>query len=158
VTRVVRLMKQVEFTSEDQDEILGYMNELSHARDGWINVLPEKDAAESTGTLGFLTLFGGGNSGITMFTWKPEPEDPQAVRRDSLGITHATGRRVAASLTIPENWRVQQDHPQRGLVLSIPDEEPHTQVLDWALRTLAALSPFARAGSWRADIYLPSDS
>lgn len=159
MTRVVRLMKQVEFRSDDPTEIINYMTLISTARDGWINVLPEKDAEEGTGTLGFLTLFGGGSSGVTMFTWKPEPDDQQGARHVTVGITHATGRRVAAQLvpfTIPENWIVKQDHPQRGLVLSIPDREPHERVLDWALRTLADLSPFARAGTWRADVYLPA--
>lgn len=155
------MMKQLEFNGDDPGEIISYMNLLSEARDGWINLLPEKDATESTGTLGFLTLFGGGSSGVTMCTWKPEAEEQRGGGRVSVGITHATGRRVSSQLTpftIPASWQVKQDHPLRGLVLSVPGDEPHAQVLEWALRTLRVLSPFARAGSWRADVYFPADT
>lgn len=161
VPRTIRLIKQVEFNADEPSEIVGYMRLLSEAGDGWINVMPEKDAAESTGTLGFFTLFGGGSSGITMCTWKPVREGQRGSRHVSVGITHTTGRRVRTQLTslaIPESWGVMQDHPQRGMVLSIPDGEPHEQVLAWALGVLRALSPFAHDGSWRADVYLPASS
>jgi hypothetical protein len=93
-----------------------------------------------------------------MCTWMPEREDQHGRRRVSLGITHTTGRRVSTqdtSFGIPENWSVTQDHAQRGLVVSIPDDEPHDRVLAWAFRALRALNPLARVGNWRAEIYLP---
>lgn len=161
VTRTIRMMKRMEFSADDPSEILNYMDLLSDTRDGWINLTPATDSKEGRASLGFLALFGGGSSGMTMCTWIPEPEDPHGGRQVSLGITHTTGRRVRtqlSSLAIPAHWEVKQDHPQRGLVLHVPDDEPNERVLSWALRVLRALSPPADLTIWRADVYLPADS
>jgi hypothetical protein len=160
MTRTARIVKRVEFNADDPAEIVGYMDLLADARDGWINLTP-KTSDESPSTLGFLALFGGGSSGTTMCTWIPEPEDQQGIRHVSLGITHTTGRRIRNQLVpldIPKDWLVKQDHPLRGLVLNVPDGEPNDRVLAWALRTTVALAPVGHLGSWRAEIYLPSDS
>ncbi|MGB9112234.1 MAG: hypothetical protein WCF24_05865 [Acidimicrobiales bacterium] len=159
VARTVRIIKRVEFNVEDPDEILGYMSLLSDARDGWINLMPEKANEKKGASLGFMSLFGGGSPGTTMCTWIPEREDQNGRRHVSLGITHTTGRRISAqisTLDIPASWRIKQDHAQRGLVLSVPDDEPHDRVLAWAFRAIRALSPASRAGTWRAEIYLPT--
>jgi hypothetical protein len=161
VARAVRTKKVVRFGAADPAEVVGYMDLLSEARDGWINVQPEKDTDEETTTLGFFTLFGGGNPGITMSTWIPEAADQTGRQQVSLGIAHAAGRRLSAqpsAVAIPTGWHVKQDHPQRGLVLSIPDDEPNGRVLEWALAAMRSLSPPASAGVWRAEIYLPANS
>ncbi len=159
MARTVRIVKRVEFDVEDPDEIVGYMRLLADARDGWINLIPADANEEKSVSLGFMSLFGGGGSGTTMCTWIPEREDQHGERHVSLGITHTTGRRVSAQVTaldIPDRWRIKQDHAQRGLVLSVPDEEPHDRVLAWAFRAIRALSPASRVGAWRAEIYLPT--
>jgi hypothetical protein len=43
-------------------------------------------------------------------------------------------------------------------VIRVPAEEPHDEVLMWAMRATAALSAPLRITGWRADIYLPTPS
>jgi hypothetical protein len=160
VARTVRASKRVEFNVEEPAELVGYMSLIADARDGWINLIPEVGDEERSTTLGFMALFGGGSTGVTMCTWKPERADQSGRRQVSLGISHATGRRFSVllpPLAIPRNWVVKQDHPQRGLVLFVPDSEPHERVLDWALHALRVLSPPAGIEKWRAEIYLPAN-
>ncbi len=161
MAKTARIIKRVEFDAEEPAEIVGYMNLIADARDGWINLIAELGDDERSTTLGFMALFGGGSTGVTMCTWKPERAEESGRREVSLGISHETGRRFSALLppvAIPENWGIKQDHPQRGLVLSVPDSEPHERVLDWALHALRALSLPARIEKWRADVYLPANS
>jgi hypothetical protein len=154
-------MKVVQFNGDDPAEIVGYMDLLSEARDGWINVQLDKNREERSATLGFFTLFGGGNPGISMITWIPEAAVENGHRQTSLGIAHTAGRRVTAQpspVAIPPSWHVKQDHPQRGLVLSIPDDEPNERVLKWALTAMRALSDGTPTGAWSAEVYLPVSS
>ena len=134
---------------------------LAEAEDGWINLIPKiTDDGGMPTSLGFLTLFSGGSSGVTMCTWIPGSHDRTGRNQPSLGITHVTGHRAVAQLltleiSIPPTWLVEQDHPRRGLVLRLPPAEPAERVLAWALRAIGGLSPGVAFRGWRADIYLP---
>ena len=153
----------MEFRLDEPKDILGYMARLLGAGDGWINLTPKvSDEAETT-SLNFLTLFGGGSTGVAMCTWLPEVRESRGRNHVRLGISHVTGLRARAQLyslaiPIPTNWRVVQDHPRRGLVLEVPSEEPNELVLTWALAAVSALNRLDRAGIWRAEIYVPSSS
>ncbi len=163
VARKLRQVEQVAFSVDELTQIVACMERLAGAEDGWVNLIPRiADNDERPTSLGFFTLFGGGTIGVTMCTWIPGSHNRRGYIKPSLGITHVTGRRVFAELhslavPIPETWFVEQDHPRRGLVLRVPSEEPHEQVLVWALRAVEALST-RRLGRWRADIYLPVTS
>ena len=154
----------MKFSIDELTQIVAYMARLTGAEDGWINLIPriiEED--ERPTSLGFFTLLGGGAIGVTMCTWIPGSHNRRGLIRPSLGITHVTGHRVFAELhslavPIPETWLVEQDHPRRGLVLRVPSNEPHEQVLVWALRAVGALSTPRLIKGWRADIYLPSSA
>ncbi|HUZ19542.1 MAG TPA: hypothetical protein VMU75_03105 [Acidimicrobiales bacterium] len=140
------------------------MTRLAGAGDGWINLIPKiADDDEKPTSLGFFTMFGGGGSGVTMCTWVPGSPDQRGHNQPSLGITHVTGHRAAGELQalgvpIPKTWLVEQDHPRRGLVLRVPPDEPHEQVLAWALRAVGALSVPRPIRGWRAEIHLPATS
>jgi len=134
------------------------------AEDGWINLIPRiTDDDERPTYLGFFAMFGGGGMGVTMCTWIPAGQEHRGHVLASLGITHGTGQRAAAKLDslavpIPETWRVEQDHPRRGLILRVPSDEPHEQVLVWALQAVGVLSAPRDIRRWRADIYNPTAS
>jgi len=154
-------MERVDFSAEALTPVLAYMARLAEAGDGWINLIPRiTDENERPTSLGFWTLFSGGGTGITMCTWIPAGQDRRGSKGSSLGISHVTGRRAVAQLAlavpIPETWVVEQDHPRRGLVLRLPTKETHEEVLEWALRAVAALTPGRPIRRWRADIYLPA--
>ncbi len=154
----------MEFSADELTQIVACMARLAGAGDGWINLIPKiTDDDERPTSLGFFTLFGGGGTGVTMCTWVPGSHDQRGRNQPSLGITHVTGHRVVAELQslavpIPETWLVEQDHPRRGLVLRVPSDEPHEQVLAWALRAVGALRTPRPIRGWRADIYLPATS
>jgi hypothetical protein len=157
-----RRVERLEFSADEASEILGYMTLLAQAGDGWINLLPNTAVADKPTTLGFFTLFGGGSLGVTMCTWIPGRDTRRGRSATKLGFSFSTGRRFGSELptpTIPENWAIEQDHPRRGLILTVPFDESHELVLAWALRALEALSPAGRrVGSWLAQIYLPAGS
>jgi hypothetical protein len=161
VARKLRSIEQVHFGVDELTQVVARMTRLTSAEDGWINVIPKiNDNDEKPTSLGFLTLLGGGGPGVTMCTWVPAYHGRRGLMRPSLGITHVTGHRVFADLhrlavAIPETWFVEQDHPRRGLVLRISSDEPHEQVLEWALRALSALNSPQLIRAWRADVYLP---
>jgi hypothetical protein len=164
VVRGRREVEQVEFSGDKPAQIVAWMDRLAGAGDGWINVVPKMNEDDERPTsLGFFTLFGGGGLGVTMCTWIPAPGSERDSMHTSLGITHLTGQRAFARLTslgvpVPPTWVVEQDHPRRGLVIRVPAEEPHDEVLTWAMRATAALSAPLRITGWRADIYLPTPS
>ncbi|MGO9965410.1 MAG: hypothetical protein ACLPUG_18560 [Acidimicrobiales bacterium] len=162
MARKLRDVERVEFTVDDLGQVVAHMARLASAEDGWINAIPKiNDNDEKPTSLGFFTLFNGSGSGVTMCTWVPGSHSRRGLVRPNLGIAHGTGRRIFAELhslavPIPENWFVEQDHPRRGLVLRVPSDEAHAQVLMWALRAVIALKAPRPIREWRADVYLPA--
>ncbi len=164
VRRTVNQVERVDFRLDEATLIVAYMERLAGAEGGWINLLPQTgDDDDRPTALGYLTLFGGGGRGFTMCTWIPASSERRGRVQASLGISHVTARRAVAQLTalgvpLPETWFVEQDHPRRGLVLRLPPDEAHDQVLAWALRATTALSPPRPISRWRADVHLPGVS
>ena len=161
VVRERRRMERIAFTPEDIGPIVTRMELLAASQDGWINLLPT-DEDEETGPprLGFFAMFGGGSIGVTMCTWIPGSLKHHGEALPSLGIAHNRGRRVFAELqsgaaVIPDGWRVEQDHPRRGLIIRIPADEPHEKVLRWALRAVATVSRPGENCEWHANVYMP---
>ena len=160
VAREERRIERVKFTVDDLAPVVVCMAKLASAGDGWINLIPRiADEEERPTSLGFLTLFSGGSSGLTMCTWIPGSHNRRGPTLPSLGISHVTSRRAVARLSslglaIPPAWRVEQDHPRRGLVLRVPFEESHEELLAWAIRAVGALTPGPIRG-WHADVHLP---
>ena len=154
----------MKFNVDELSLVVVRMERLAGAGEGWINLIPRiADYDERPTSLGFFTLLSGGGTGVTMCTWIPGCHDRRGTTWTSLGIAHVTGHRVFAELhslavPIPETWLVEQDHPRRGLVFRVPADEPHQDVLVWALRAVGALISSTPIREWRADIYLPAAS
>ena len=164
VTARERRVERFEFKPDDPAMVVACMTQLAGARDGWINLLPavvdDEDAPKAP--TGFSRLFGGGNPGITMGTWVPAGEDRRGRDPTRLGIVHACGRFATArlrsqDLAVPPGWFVEQDHPERGLVLRVPSDTPHAEVLDWALRAGRALCTVRLTGKWQAEVHFPGE-
>lgn len=158
----LRQIERVEFRVDELRRLVASMGRLAAAGDGWINLIPaNRDNDKRSTSLGFLALFGGGGIGVTMATWIPGSHHTRGDIEPSLGISHVTGRRAVAQLqssglAVPETWRLEQDHPRRGLILLLPHDEGHEQVLVWALHAVGVLSAPRAIEGWRADIYLPA--
>jgi hypothetical protein len=159
-----RPVDRLAFNTDDLEPVVSWMDRLARAQDGWINLLAETEDSDNARSprLGILALFGGGSSGVTLGTWIPGGLQHHGSALPSLGITHNLARRVALQLHegpigIPDSWRVEQDHPRRGLILRIPAEEANDTVLRWALRALSALTIPPPPPRWRADVHRPLD-
>ena len=100
MARKLRRIERVEFSGDDYTLITAHMARLVDAGDGWINLIPKiADDREAPTSLGFLTLVGGGASGVTMCTWIPASHEHRGRSQASVGIAHVTGRRAVPELT-----------------------------------------------------------
>jgi hypothetical protein len=160
--RQQRRVERLVFGAENGAEVVERMARLAAVGDGWINLLPAHDEDdEPPAPIGFYTQLSGGGLGFTMCTWIPARRDrPGSSSR--LGLSHGAGRRLRPELlelgvAIPPSWRIQQDHPRRGLVVLVPPGEADEELLAWALRTMTALLAPHPIAAWRAEIHLPLD-
>jgi len=162
VARKVRRIERFEFVSGEPAKALEYMGQLVEAQSGWINFLPGivEDEERPQSPTGLAALFGFGAPGNVMCTWIPAAQDRRRLDAPKLGIMHPRGQRAAPDLQslgvpIPVAWRIEQDHPRRGLVLCVPFDAPNASVLEWILRAGAALCYARLTGRWQAEVHLP---
>jgi hypothetical protein len=156
-------MRLVEFRIEDSTEVVGLMNDLGAAHDGWINlhpqVRPEDEPPPRTG-LSTLLLAGAVHD-VPVCTWVAGKLTRQGPQPDSIGIQHAAGARVlgrlaSAGLTLPDGWALVQDHPRRGLVVAPASAADKSSVLSWLLEAGMVLSVVRLTGEWQAEVHLPA--
>ena len=135
-----------EFSDRDTVGLVAEMDRLAASGKGWINLAPDLDEDEKP------------EGSVALCTWVVGQMRRDRREPDSIGVQHATGGKAAARLvpaevTLPEGWRVMQDHRRRGLVVAIAPEATHGEVLSWLLRAGTALTDPAFGGRWRADVY-----
>ena len=157
-----RRTELIEFRVEDTSAVVGVMNELAAAHDGWVNlhpqVRPEDEPPPRTGLT--TLLLAGAVHDIPVCTWVAGKYSRQGQQPDSIGIQHAAGTRVLARLTsagvgLPEGWRLVQDHPRRGLVVAPATDTDNGAVLTWILEAGMVLSVVRLTGDWNAEVFLP---
>lgn len=161
---MARDVDQFEFTPEAAGRVLEWMDRLTVAADGWINLLPgvdEEDADQPTAPGAFAALFGPPQAPVTMCTWLPPRPGRRGGEGATIGIMHPRGRfairqLAALGVPLPEGWQVRQDHARRGLVVLAPPDAPYRAVLDWTLRAGTALALTPLTGSWQARVHQPS--
>ena len=161
VTR--RSTRLVEFRVEDTSPVVVFMDELTAAHDGWVNlhpqVRPEDEPPPRTGLT--TLLLAGPVHDIPVCTWVAGKVARQGVQPDSVGIQHAAGARVlrrlaTAGLDLPDGWKLVQDHPRRGLVVAPPAGADNGAVLSWLLEAGTILSVVRLTGEWQAEVHLPA--
>ena len=143
--------------------VLEWMDRLTAAADGWINLMPgvdEEEAEQPTAPGAFAAVFGPSQAPVTMCTWLPGRRR-RAGEGATVGIVHPRGRFAIRQLAelgvpLPDGWQVRQDHARRGLIVLAPAEAPHAGVLDWSLRAGAALVLVPLTGSWQAEVHQPA--
>ena len=94
---------------------------------------------------------------IPKFTWVPSYERKQQIIPTQIGITHPVGTKAVQRLRefevkIPSEWTVEQDHPKRGIVLSLPSYYSDEEVINLAVGSLRVLSPFDFYGKFLASV------
>lgn len=160
-------MEEIEFVPSDTGRVEAQMARLAGARSGWINLLPgveadDPDAGDEPHRPSPVSaLFGPAQSPVTMVTWVPASGGGRARDVVKVGIMHPRGRHAATrlaelGLAVPAGWQVRQDHSRRGLIVEVPADVPHGEVLEWALRAGELLAAARLSGSWQARVYQPS--
>ena len=54
---------------------------------------------------------------------------------------------------MPDRWKVVADHSKRGLVLWVPIDIPHREVLAWTCAATRALTRVPLTDQWRVAIH-----
>ena len=135
-----------EFNDRETTALVAQMDQLAAAGKGWINLTPDLGDDERP------------EGSVALCTWVVGQMKRDRREPDSVGVQHASGDKAAARLrpagiTLPDGWRVVQDHRRRGLVVAVSPESSHGEVLAWLLRAGTALTDPAFGGRWRADVY-----
>jgi hypothetical protein len=158
---MARPVQRVEFKPEEPGDVLQAMAEISHARDGWINLLPGVDDDEAPPRpTGLSAVLAPRTPGALMGTWAPQTEARRGIQGATIGLLHPAGRFAARQLAslgapVPEGWTIRQDNPRRGLIVMAAIDTPNDVVLTWIVSAGTALSTLTASGYWRADIYPP---
>lgn len=150
----------IEFDEQHRGPVVARMAAMAGNRQGWVNLTPGLDVDFPPAQRSVLAnLFGARGPDVPLATWaSPAKGDREP---STVGIQHGQGPRIVgrlaeAGLSVPESWRLLQDHPKRGLVYAVPatvDEAELDSVLDWLLRAAGTLCPIPRTGEWRALCY-----
>ena len=149
----------VEFTVVDRRSVLTVMRRQLRDRDGWVNLQPAIEPDEmpnETGTFG--KLFTASGPTVPLGSWVPGARRRNGTAEPvSLGLQHAGGPKALRNLRDRGHppvtgWRVLTDHPRRGFVLAVPDDEDPDVALVWLLRAAEMLAPVRLPRTWNAGV------
>ena len=149
----------LEFVPGEGDEgIVAVMDELSDGS-GWLTLDPSFDEdfpPPQQTTLG--RLVSGRGPAVPRANWVPAEQDRRRPEPVSVGILHGTGaksveRLAEKEIEVPDRWKVVADHSKRGLVLWVPIDIPHGEVLAWTCAATRALTRIPLTEQWRVAIH-----
>jgi hypothetical protein len=149
----------IEFTAEDRRSVLTVMRRQLRDRDGWINLQPaiEPEAAPDQGS-GLMKVLTATGPSVPLGSWVPGARRRNGtVEPLSLGLQHAGGPKALRRLRDEghppvDGWRILADHPRRGFVLAVPDDEDPDIALRWVLRAATLLAPMRLPAEWHAGV------
>lgn len=148
----------VDFQADDTSEVVEAMAALSAAQHGWITLVPGNDPDDEPPPKSLVaTLFSGTGPPVPVCTWVA-PERRQKPPHAEIGILHQVGPQAVRHLeergvAVPDRWVVLADHPRRGLVIALPPDTAHADVLDWIVLACTILTRVPVTGAWQAAIY-----
>ena len=148
----------IEFEPGSEGDVVEAMAELAGGG-GWLTIDPAIDERFPPPTQStFGRLVSGRGPAVPRATWVPADVDRRRPEPVSVGILHGTGadavgRLAEKDIAIPDRWRVVNDHSKRGLVLWVPIDIDHLDVLRWTCTASRALTRIPLAGGWRAAVH-----
>lgn len=151
--------QEIEFVAADDPELMGRVVALAVGGTGWVNIEPIIDEEYEPPPPGPFAFLGGSTHKVPLVTWVPGRRQPDGSARPStIGVQHAAGPRLAWRLrsegpAVPEGWRITQDHPRRGLVISVPALSDPATVVAWLLEVAERVCQVRMTGRWRALIH-----
>ena len=136
------------------------MRRLLRDRDGWVNLSPdvEPDDVPDASTA-FGRLFMARGPMVPLGSWVPGARkrsggfEPLSVGLQHGGGPKAVRRLREEGLPLPDGWRLLADHPRRGIVAEVPDDQDPDVALDWLLDAATRLTPFLLPTRWHAGIF-----
>ncbi|MEE2683158.1 MAG: hypothetical protein VYD77_04420 [Actinomycetota bacterium] len=147
------------FSANDFDEVTTLLRDHHHVNEQnfWVHLEPMVEEGEVHQSSIFWRMFSSRGPIIPKFTWVPSYEKKGQVVPAQIGITHPVGTKAIERLKdfeieIPQGWILHQDHPKRGMVISLPEGCSQDQVVSFAVRTLEILSPFDFDGNYVASV------
>lgn len=117
-------------------------NKVSADAGSWLNIafveLEDESTEPDSTFFSFLAARGPANPLATLL--RENADSPMSV-----GIQHRAGTKAAEQLReaqhfAPDDARVRQDHPRRGLVLEWPDSASSEELVDWLLPAMRILN------------------
>ena len=123
-----------------------------------MNLQPAIDAEDVPTQSGVVRLFSASGPAVPLVSWVPGPKRRNGTTAQvSLGMQHAGGPRALRRLRdeghpLISGWRVLADHPRRGFVVAVPDDEDPDVALVWVLRAAAMLASFPLPTAWHAGV------
>src|SRR5207244_3345108 len=118
--------------------------------------VPETDDEPVPKTV-LAALFSGVGPAVPQGTWVA-PEPRQKPPHAELGLLHQAGPKAVrfldeAGVSLPDRWVVLADHPRRGLVIAIPPDAEHAEVLEWLIRAAELVTKMPLTGAWKAAVH-----
>lgn len=141
-------------------EVTAVMDSITEAHSGWINFEPvvEPELLPAEGSPMF-SVFSARGPAVPLGTWTP-PSVPRRGRPEPamIGLQHPAGTRAKSRLAdcghaVPQGWVVTQDHARKGLVVALPPDVVHADVVTWLIGAATTLCAIPLRGGWRAAVF-----
>ena len=148
-----------EFSPDDLSRVVRLMDAMAQAHDGWINFEPSVyvEDVPPDGS-GIFSLFSARGPAVPLGTWTPPPPTRRGRPQPAMiGLQHGVGAKVKGRLAesghpVPAGWVAVQDYAKKGLVVAVPPDADHGEVVRWLLEAAARLCPVPLTG-WRMAVY-----
>lgn len=145
------------FSRAGMNAVADKMDGLAKRTEGnaWVTIEPDVDNRQVPTGSALWKVFSGRGPVIPSASWVPVLGERQDTHFHEFGISHGTGggaieRLERNGVQLPDNWRIAQDHKKRGIVLGIPPSDPASVAVDFAMRAITLLAPFAFSDAFAA--------
>ncbi len=148
--------RTLKFSPTTVGPVVELMNRYRYTSDSifWFNIEPDVDERSiHTGSI-FWKAFSSRGPRIPQFTWTSATDRKGNYQPSEIGLTHPTviavlERIKSFQINIPDEWRLIQDHPKRGIVFQLPATYDSEEVVMFATSVIPVVSPFEFAGSFK---------
>ena len=148
--------RTLKFSPTTVGPVVELMNRYRYTSDSifWFNIEPDVDERSiHTGSI-FWKAFSSRGPRIPQFTWTSATYRKGNYQPSEIWLTHPTGIAVLErikgfQINIPDEWRLIQDHPKRGIVFQLPATYDSEEVVMFATSVIPVVSPFEFAGSFK---------
>ena len=147
------------FPANNFEEVTTLLRENHHVngQNFWVHIEPAVEEGQVHSSSIFWRMFSSRGPVVPKFTWVPSYDRKEQTVPAQVGLTHPVGTQAVKRLRefnvhIPTSWTLNQDHPKRGIVISLPEAYSQDEVVQFAVSSLQILSPFEFDGNFVASV------